>query len=953
MRKLKINSKNLEEGIIKEDPVKLNAVSCNGVSCFLSDSNKIICLHLVTEINTIIDINYQTLSAYNENLETLDEIVLDTITDRNTNLFKSIHYKEEIGIFLYNSVNLIFKRFNGTKFERNNHTVFNINLGKDTVKSLPKNYTDIYKLYENKLIYVHSIFKSTDENFTIVALINVLELEKVIIRYFKIRLYKFYRLNIIHKIRLFTYNNYFCMAFGFSYEPKSGITNNTGFFFISYANYTEKKFDIIEQLFNNNDVRINNILIDLKDYVRIENNLFGFKYSEIKVLKKENCNNFNLIFSENNIIINPSSSIQKDDLIKIQFEDDNIYNKDKCQLVIKFYITDPDYDEYLKYPDYYENELLFDEATYNNHKVILEGKESDFNIELEEDLVTDCSQINCELCLKRNNSICITCKYNFTINNVAKNKICDEENKDSTEITDIMTETSDLNESITDITDMKDISDISDISSDNKTNIYDISSDIKSDITDIKDIFDINSDITDIEDISDINSDIKSDITDIEDKFDTNSDIITDIEDISDISSDIKSDISDISDINTDITDMKDISDMNNDIKSDITDMKDLSDIFDINSDIKSDITDMKDSSDLILSDINTEIKDLSSISDLSLNDINSDINDKNKQNTEINDNETNINILCDKEKLLNNKFNDEIMESEQIEEIFNNLKYFYLYCNNSDINIIFESKNAVFQISTLDFQLLNNSNNYSSVDLGICENVLRDKYNISKEYSLIIAKLDLINLNTSSIFVQYEVYNPITLRQLSLKICENLKIVLYSPVKINNSSVDLYERLKSYGYNLFDSNDPFYHDVCTLYTTEYGTDIIIEDRRKDYYQPNSNIILCQKDCEFVIYEKINSKSKCNRKIQLEEVQTDITKIKIDKEFLKNIFLDTIKNSNFRVIFCYKEAFNIKTLLQNYGRIIMTLILIIFWILMILYFVKEKKKIISQKHWIK
>ena len=150
---------------------------------------------------------------------------------------------------------------------------------------------------------------------------------------------------------------------------------------------------------------------------------------------------------------------------------------------------------------------------------------------------------------------------------------------------------------------------------------------------------------------------------------------------------------------------------------------------------------------------------------------------------------------------------------------------------------------------------------------------------------------------------------------------------------------------MKSYGYNLFDSNDPFYHDVCTLYTTEYVTDIIIEDRRKDYYQSNSNIILCQKDCEFVIYEKINSKSKCNCKIQIEEVQADITKIKIDKEFLKNIFLDTIKNSNFRVLLCYKEAFNIKTLLQNYGRIIMTLILVIFWILMILYFVKEKKKI--------
>lgn len=52
-----------------------------------------------------------------------------------------------------------------------------------------------------------------------------------------------------------------------------------------------------------------------------------------------------------------------------------------------------------------------------------------------------------------------------------------------------------------------------------------------------------------------------------------------------------------------------------------------------------------------------------------------------------------------------------------------------------------------------------------------------------------------------------------------------------------------------------------------------------------------------------------------------------------------------ISNSNFKVLKCYKIAFSIEKIFQNIGRIIMTLILFVFIILLIIYSSKNRKKI--------
>ena len=48
-----------------------------------------------------------------------------------------------------------------------------------------------------------------------------------------------------------------------------------------------------------------------------------------------------------------------------------------------------------------------------------------------------------------------------------------------------------------------------------------------------------------------------------------------------------------------------------------------------------------------------------------------------------------------------------------------------------------------------------------------------------------------------------------------------------------------IYNSLKEQGYNLFDKNDKFYHDLCTPYKSIDGTDVMLIDWKNDIYENN------------------------------------------------------------------------------------------------------------------
>ena len=146
-------------------------------------------------------------------------------------------------------------------------------------------------------------------------------------------------------------------------------------------------------------------------------------------------------------------------------------------------------------------------------------------------------------------------------------------------------------------------------------------------------------------------------------------------------------------------------------------------------------------------------------------------------------------------------------------------------------------------------------------------------------------------------------------------------------------------------GYNLFDSNDSFYNDFCTPYTTLNGTDIILADRKTDIFNKYGNIILCQSECQFKYYNKTSEKVKCQCNVQTKKINLDIFSISFEKEEIIDTFYNTLANSNFQVLRCFKLAFDLNSIFKNIGRIIMSLILFINIILFILYFIFGDKKL--------
>ena len=231
---------------------------------------------------------------------------------------------------------------------------------------------------------------------------------------------------------------------------------------------------------------------------------------------------------------------------------------------------------------------------------------------------------------------------------------------------------------------------------------------------------------------------------------------------------------------------------------------------------------------------------------------------------------------------------------------------------------------------------------------IGECENILKRENGITKD--LLILKLDIKFNNSLKTNVQYEVYDPDSKIRLNLNKCYGTQIIISIPVKLDNGTIILYQDMYDYGYNLFNELDPFYNNICTLYKTKDGTDMILSDRQEIYYNNQKNNF-CQKNCSLVSYNINTKMENCNCKIQNEGIiKTDLSNIeKVEEENEVNEVLDqfftTLENSNFLVMECYKLVFGEKGFKDNIGSIIMIISFFLLLALFLTFIFYSKNKI--------
>ena len=150
----------------------------------------------------------------------------------------------------------------------------------------------------------------------------------------------------------------------------------------------------------------------------------------------------------------------------------------------------------------------------------------------------------------------------------------------------------------------------------------------------------------------------------------------------------------------------------------------------------------------------------------------------------------------------------------------------------------------------------------------------------------------------------------------------------------------DVYNNIKDQGYDPLDLNDKFYREICTPYTSENGTDVLLDDREEFIYTSLVNATVCPTGCgysEFMVDKKY-IKCECDTNTSgIEALDLD----HLSGENIANSFLTTLQSTNWKVMRCYNLVFNLKIFVHNYGRKIIFILFIIYFVFLLYFCFKE------------
>ena len=242
--------------------------------------------------------------------------------------------------------------------------------------------------------------------------------------------------------------------------------------------------------------------------------------------------------------------------------------------------------------------------------------------------------------------------------------------------------------------------------------------------------------------------------------------------------------------------------------------------------------------------------------------------------------------------------------------------------------SIIGNNVSFIFSTTEIEKKELYNTFNRSSIILNECEDILKKKYSISEEYSIPILKIEKLNNNSSNIDIFYEFFNPNNLSEkLDLNICSQNYLEIRLPLALKQYKMDLIKRTRDLGYNIFDLNDTFCRDICSIFIYN-GSDFSLSERKTLLDLSDENLTM--PGCNFTSFD-----IKTIRIIYLCKIGNDVNNnnylngIKInvhDEDSILNQFKKQIsfsKASNIEVVKCFLLIFNSKLFSENYGFYIM------------------------------
>ena len=240
--------------------------------------------------------------------------------------------------------------------------------------------------------------------------------------------------------------------------------------------------------------------------------------------------------------------------------------------------------------------------------------------------------------------------------------------------------------------------------------------------------------------------------------------------------------------------------------------------------------------------------------------------------------------------------------------------------------DLIVKTNNVLYQITSSYNQNNKKYSDISSIELGDCEEILKEKYNISNNDTLIILKVEYSQEGLLFPIIEYELFHPITKEKLNLDYCSDTKINLLIPVSIDEENLDKYN-----------TSSDYYNNKCSPSTTQNSTDITLKDRAIEYI--NNNLSLCEINCEYSGYDSKYKKVKCNCQAK-NKFEYIFKHYNFDQDKLMNNFKNIKDTLNLIVFHCYYVLFTKDGFTKNIGNFFILSILIIYFFLRNIFFVK-------------
>ena len=270
----------------------------------------------------------------------------------------------------------------------------------------------------------------------------------------------------------------------------------------------------------------------------------------------------------------------------------------------------------------------------------------------------------------------------------------------------------------------------------------------------------------------------------------------------------------------------------------------------------------------------------------------------------------------------ITNTENQKMKEDKKVEKIKEQITTNF---NMTKEDVVIQQKYSIITITNTENQKMQKKLNITTIDLGECEIKLKEAYNISKNDSLYILKIDIKQEGYYIPKIEYEVYYPLngsSLIKLDLTVCQNTEIEFSIPVAFND---DIDRR---------NSSSPYYNDICYTTKSDNCKIITLSDRQK--YFIDNNLTVCEEECNFTGYNYSIEKANCTCKVKLNSTSISESKFNLEKIYQK--FTEyTNSIANIQILSCYKMIFSWVSFINNYANIILILIILLFATVIVFY----------------